>query len=793
MKDLKTFAQFVRTKRLRDLAVEYLRIISSMNIPLVKLVIERKIFPDLTEEKSIVQTMAGLDKFLLSIEDDTLLGNIKVSLKQWEEDKLPVPGIFKNDIQPADLILIYVAQKKSLYKFLPEYAEDPADVVKIISELENFYMQIQKDAFELLFNIHKETERNLKDTEDRFNKLVGAVKEYAIFRMDENGVIKTWNEGGKRIKGYSADEIIGKNYSTFYTEEDRKNELPKHNLELAAKFGNYETEGWRVKKDGTLFWADVTLTAIYGNDGKLAGFTKVTHDNTEKRLMEENRQRLIEILEATPDLVGTADAKDRHVIYMNTAGRRMTGIGIDEDVSKLKIEDVNSRWPNELSQEEAFKIAARDGICKGECVFIGRNGQEIPVSMVLIAHKTPDGKVVRFSTVSRDITEQKRAEAEIKSVNAFLDSVLENIPNMVFVKDSIDLRFVRFNKAGEELLGYTKRDLIGKNDYDFFPKKQADFFTRNDQAVLEQNNVVDIPEEPIDTKYGQKWLHTKKIPILNKEGKPIYLLGISEDITEMRKAKVELEEKTKELQRSNTELEQFAYVASHDLQEPLRTVSSYVQLLANRYKNKLDKDADEFIDFAVDGSNRMRQLINSLLEYSRINRVKPFELIDLSDIMAGVMLDMKEQITTSGATIKYSKLPEIYGDNVLIGQLFQNLIGNALKFKSPERKPEIIIKSEKKGSQYLFSISDNGIGMQPEYWEKIFVIFQRLNSREKYPGTGIGLSICKKIVERHGGKIWVESEPGKGSTFFFTINRVTDKQRQGTLSENAKKDQHIIN
>jgi chemotaxis family two-component system sensor kinase Cph1 len=254
----------------------------------------------------------------------------------------------------------------------------------------------------------------------------------------------------------------------------------------------------------------------------------------------------------------------------------------------------------------------------------------------------------------------------------------------------------------------------------------------------------------------------------NADGELEYFSTVSRDITDIKNTTIELEKKTKELERSNTELEQFAYVASHDLQEPLRTVSSYVQLLASRYRGKLDKDADEFIDFAVDGSKRMRQLIQSLLDYSRVNRVKPFEWMNVTDILDEIKLDMRDQIKETGAVIKHNGMPEIYGDVVLIGQLFQNLIGNALKFKG-KKNPEIHISSKRKNGEYVFSIKDNGIGIAKEYSEKIFIIFQRLNNRSDYPGTGIGLSICKKIVERHGGKIWVESEPNKGSCFYFTI------------------------
>jgi len=541
MNDLKSFAEYLKTKRLRDLAVEYLRIIKSMDIPLVRLVYERNVYPDLTEEKSIEMTMIGLDKFLVSVVNGTMLEQVQEGLKKWEEDKLPVPGISKHDILPSDLVLIYAAQKRALFKFMPDFTIEAAISVAIITELETFYMQALSDATQMIFKIQKEIEHKLKESEERNRQIVEAVKDYAIFMLNAEGYVKSWNEGLKKIKGYSADEIIGKHFSIFYTKEDIEKGIPEYNLKMSKKLGHFESEGLRVRKDGSLFWADVVITPLY-DDGKLTGFTKVT-----------------------------------------------------------------------------------------------------------------------------------------------------------------------------------------------------------------------------------------------------------KDITEIKKAKEDLESKAKELARSNTELEQFAYVASHDLQEPLRTVSSYVQLLANRYKNKLDKDANEFIDFAVDGSNRMRQLINSLLEYSRINRVKPFEEIYVSDIISDVLVDLSDQVNSTGAIIKYDNLPEtIYGDNVLIGQLFQNLIANALKFRN-SAKPEIEISCERHGSQYLFSVKDNGIGMEREYWDKIFAIFQRLNSREKYPGTGIGLSICKKIVERHGGKIWVESKLGIGSTFYFTINKSTVKKEPVMISENAKKDRHIIN
>jgi len=357
----------------------------------------------------------------------------------------------------------------------------------------------------------------------------------------------------------------------------------------------------------------------------------------------------------------------------------------------------------------------------------------------------------------------------LKRTNDFLNAILENIPIMIFVKDAKDLKFVRVNKAVEELFGYTRAEIIGKSDYQLFPKDEADFFVSNDKKLLESGAIMEIGEEPAQTKYkGIRIIETTIVLIKDTKGQPAYILGITDDITERKKMMAELDNKTKELGRSNTELEQFAYVASHDLQEPLRMITSYLQLLENRYKDKLDQDAKDFIGFAVDGSNRMKALIQSLLEYSRINRIKPFEEIDVNLLVKDVLGNLSASIKESNAIIKADDLPKIHGDPILIGQVFQNLIENALKFKST-RTPEIIISGKKQNDEFLFSVKDNGIGIQKEYIGKLFVIFQRLHTKEKYPGTGMGLAICKKIVERYGGRIWVESEVDKGSTFYFTI------------------------
>ncbi|MGZ7120297.1 MAG: sensor histidine kinase, partial [Methanobacterium sp.] len=225
-----------------------------------------------------------------------------------------------------------------------------------------------------------------------------------------------------------------------------------------------------------------------------------------------------------------------------------------------------------------------------------------------------------------------------------------------------------------------------------------------------------------------------------------------------------------ELKRSNQELQQFAYVSSHDLQEPLRTIASFTQLLERRYKGQLDNDADESMGYIVDAAKRMQTLINDLLQYSRVTtKGKEFRSVDVNEVLDTVFSNLKTNIDENNAEITVDNLPIVIADGSQLVQLFQNLIGNAIKFKKPDEPPKIHISAHKEDNEYLFSVSDNGIGMESQYAERIFVIFQRLHTIDEYKGTGVGLSIAKKIVERHGGRIWVESELGEGSTFYFTL------------------------
>jgi PAS domain S-box-containing protein len=275
---------------------------------------------------------------------------------------------------------------------------------------------------------------------------------------------------------------------------------------------------------------------------------------------------------------------------------------------------------------------------------------------------------------------------------------------------------------------------------------------------------------------GSRWISITGEPIFDEAGRFAGYRGVGQDITErknaeaeLRRAHDELAQKATELERSNSELEQFAYVASHDLQEPLRMVASYTQLLGRRYGDRLEGDAKEFMAFIVDGAARMKQLIEDLLAYSRVGtKGKDFKPVDLEGALRRAITNLRTAIEEAGAAVTGDPLPTVAADDMQLAQLFQNLIGNALKFRGPS-VPRVHVSAVEKATEWEITVSDNGIGIEAQYFERIFMVFQRLHTKGDYPGTGIGLAICKKVVERHGGRIWVDSTPDEGSQFHFTL------------------------
>jgi PAS domain S-box-containing protein len=372
-----------------------------------------------------------------------------------------------------------------------------------------------------------------------------------------------------------------------------------------------------------------------------------------------------------------------------------------------------------------------------------------------------------------EIDERKQAQEKIERLRIEKELLLTSAGEGIFGLD-LDGNHTFVNPVAAEMLGYPIEELLHKHSHTMCHHTRANgsLYPENECPIykaFKDATVQHVRDEVFWRKDHSSFPVAYTSTPIKEDGKLVGAVVTFRDITERKRAEERLAYAMADLARSNAELEQFAYIASHDLQEPLRMVASFVQLLGKRYKGKLDGDANDFINYAVDGANRMQILINDLLAYSRVGRRgKEFKGVSCEIVLNQALSNLQNLIEQSGAVVTRSQLPGVKGDDIQLTQLFQNLIGNAIKF-SRDRAPRIHVAAEQRGDDWVFFVRDNGIGIEPEYFERIFSIFQRLHDREKYPGTGIGLAICKKVVERHGGKIWVESEPGSGSTFYFTI------------------------
>lgn len=380
--------------------------------------------------------------------------------------------------------------------------------------------------------------------------------------------------------------------------------------------------------------------------------------------------------------------------------------------------------------------------------------------------------------IKLDLRMRREVETRLQETNGFLNSLLENIPTMVFAKDAEQLRFVSFNQAGEKLLGRSRSELVGKSDLELFPPEQAAFFIAKDREVLAQGDIIDIPEEEIDTVHqGRRTLHTRKVPIMDAAGRPRFLLGISMDITQERAAQrsvlglnEELRRHAELLESSNRELESFCYSVSHDLRAPLRAINGFTRLLEEQYSSRLDGEGPRYLRTICNASERMGRLIDDLLEFSRIGRqMLERESTDMGIVVSNAINDVLTGRDQQPPEIQIGNLPPVRGDRRMLHLVWLNLLDNAVKYSATAEHPRVTIDAEPGEQEVIYCISDNGVGFDMRFYDKLFGVFQRLHSHSAYPGTGVGLAIAHRIVARHGGRIWAQSEPGKGARFCFSL------------------------
>ncbi len=414
--------------------------------------------------------------------------------------------------------------------------------------------------------------------------------------------------------------------------------------------------------------------------------------------------------------------------------------------------------------KDATRRAAAGELVRFEAEHILVDGSSIFVDFSMKPVLDERGQVVALIPEGRDISDRKRVETQLREQEAFLKSIYDRTEQAIFVVNvglAGELRYAGFNPVSERYAGVTHAQIQDKTPAEAFGADLGGILRQNYERCLQAGTSITY-EERVDFVSHIIWTLTTLVPLRDAQGRIYRIIGTATDISDRKRQE-------EDLARSNAELQQFAYVASHDLQEPLRMVTSYLELLERRYKGQLDPKADQFINYAVDGAVRMQTLINALLTYSRVgSTTQSYEAVDLAEVLQDVLTNLQVTIAQNDAIVTHDPLPQVNGNCIQLIQLLQNLISNGIKFRR-EDAPRIHIGVKRLADKWLFSIRDNGIGIEAQYTDRIFIIFQRLHSRAEHPGTGIGLSICKKIVERHGGKLWVESQPEKGSTFHFTL------------------------
>ena len=612
------------------------------------------------------------------------------------------------------------------------------------------------------------------------NSISDKISEYykSIFMNSLDAILLTYPEDTRDTIFYAnsaAEELFGYNQEEIYEiswggiVDNNDSQLPVF-LDELTRLKKAKAELLFVKKDGSQFPGEISCNIVDGTSDRLFSVS-IVRDITERKKVENGLQKSEEryrsIIENLQDAYIRTD-KEGNITMASPSTSQM--YRYDSPQEMIGISALSLYRNPEERDLMLEKLKNHGKVDNYEIKALRKDGTFFWVSQNTQFHRDDNGQFTGTEAFIRDITERYTAEKEIIKNEQKLRTIFDSIPVGISILDN-DRNVIEINPALERILDLSKRDIVsGKyvnRKYvrsDFTEISSEDF--PSVRVSVEKKPIQDVEIGIIKEDMSTIWTNVSSIPLPFPDWK---VLVTTSDITQRVSVEKDLNETLKKLVRSNEELQQFAYVASHDLREPLRMITSFLQLLERRYKDRLDEDANEFIEFAVNGAKRLDSMITDLLEYSRVaNKVRDNSKVNLNEVLEKVFLNLKILIDENCAVITQDILPTIRGDEKLMIQLFQNLIGNAIKYKG-EKVPSIHISVLRVANQYLFTVKDNGIGISSEHMDRIFTIFQRLHTKDEYEGTGIGLSIAQKIVHQHGGEIWVESEQGKGSKFNFTI------------------------
>lgn len=618
----------------------------------------------------------------------------------------------------------------------------------------------------------KESEKEILKNEGFFRS---AFEEGAIPMTitSTEGLFIRVNNAFCQLAGYTKQELEGMSFHHLTHPDDLEpSEKGRSEIMKGEKY-SFRMEKRYIRKSGHPVWVNISSTPVRDENGNIDFFVTHIQDinkrkNAENRL-RESKERFRQLANSIPQMAWIA-RPDGYIFWFNKRWYEYTGKEPDEVVGWgwQKVHDIKAfpqligQWKDYIQGGKPFELVTS---------ILGNDGNFREFLTRGIPIQNNDGEVEQWFGTHTDISELKKIEKQLKESKEKLNIALEN-GEIGTWELNLKTNEMTWDERMEKMIGLSPGTFEGT--FSAFESYVHEEDLPHLRKAIKETLESGLPFETIyrsKSRNGQSnFISAKALLNRDDQGKPLSLAGVAFDVTAMKegaeKALIKLNE---DLLRSNTDLQQFAYVASHDLQEPLRMVSSFTQLLQHKFHDKLGEEGNEFINFAVEGSKRMYELINGLLAYSRIQtRGKEFERVDMNEVLRKVKQNLSIAIEETGAFIRHDKLPVIFADENQMLQLTQNLIENSIKFRKGT-PPQIRISHEQKEEDHLFSFSDKGIGIESQYFERIFRIFQRLHRVDEYEGTGIGLAICKRIVERHGGKIWVESAPGKGATFFFTI------------------------
>lgn len=603
----------------------------------------------------------------------------------------------------------------------------------------------------------KKAEEALRESEARFRSTF----ENALFGMAIVGLDLRFlqvNQSLCRITGFAEQELLQTNFAAITHPDDvRETQERKRSLMEGATSSVSATKRY-VRKDGQPVWVCAHVAAVRDAQGKPLHFITLVEDLTERKQAEEAARRSEEWLKFALNAAGIGLCyRGSGVTHASEHQFRLYGLDPAEkwlvrerwlqSIHPLDRQRVESEQHLALEQGKPYSFQFRAVWPDGSVHWLRCRGKEFQ-----------DGGSVRKAEITLDVTGRKRAEAALEEFFGMSRSPMAILGFDGYIK--------RANPALLQTWGLTAEELGQRPAIEFFHPDDRPAIQAELRKLMTSGGGAELECRGLRRDGSSAWFLASATAAPDEE----LIFAVANDITERKRMAETLGLHAEKLARSNEELERFAYVASHDLQEPLRMVASFTQLLSKRYSGKLDETADRYIEYAVDGAKRMQQLIADLLAYSRVNskEIDPRQA-DCEALVVAAMLNLRVAIDESGASIDWDQLPEVWVDQAQFIQLFQNLLGNAIKFRPKEAPPRIHISAADTGAEWLFSVQDNGIGIEPKQAERVFQVFQRVHSRAEYPGTGIGLAVCQKVIQRHGGKIWVESELGAGSSFRFTI------------------------